>query len=97
VGCSCRTGVQSLYGDKRTSVVEPQRPVQVRIGSKYEELNVSKSGPPCLGEQTSMKRVATSLMGPLKTSSSVARQACFTPASEHPGPLSNRPTPFASA
>jgi hypothetical protein len=22
VGCSCRTGVQSLYGDKKTSVVK---------------------------------------------------------------------------
>jgi hypothetical protein len=35
---------------------------------KIQELNVSKSGLPCLGEQTSMKRVATSLMSQSWTS-----------------------------
>jgi hypothetical protein len=34
----------------------------VRNGSKCEELNLSKSSPPCLNERTSAKCAATSLM-----------------------------------
>jgi hypothetical protein len=37
--------------------------LNVRFGSKREELNVSKSGPLCPIERTSMRRAATSLMG----------------------------------
>ena len=35
----------------------------VWVGSKREELNVSKSSPLCLGELTSKRRAATSLVG----------------------------------
>ena len=36
---------------------------QVRYGSKCEELNLSKSSPPCLAERTSIRCATTSLMG----------------------------------
>src|SRR3954463_5491672 len=35
----------------------------VRVGSNCEELNLSKFGPPCLGERTSRRAAATSPMG----------------------------------
>ena len=38
-----------------------------RLGSKCEELNRSKSRPPCSTERTSTKRSATSLMGHERT------------------------------
>ena len=38
-------------------------PSHVRVGSKSEELNVSKSNPLSPIERTSMRRAATSLMG----------------------------------
>jgi len=40
-----------------------------RYGSKCEELNLSKFGLPCLGERTSVRCAATSVMGHQRTSS----------------------------
>jgi len=48
------------------SAPKPKRR-EVRSGSKCEELNLSKSGPPCLTERTSMRCAATSLMGQIRT------------------------------
>jgi len=42
------------------------------MGPKCEELNLSKSSPPCLTERTSMGCAATSLMGPHPDSCSAA-------------------------
>ncbi len=36
---------------------------EVRLGSRCEELDLSKPGPPCLTERTSTRCAATSLMG----------------------------------
>jgi len=60
-------------------------------GPKCEELDVSKSGPPCLAKQTSMTWTATSLMGRWRISESLANGSWAD------GHLSQVPVPVGSS
>ena len=53
----------SYWSECRTDDPVKTNGSDVRLGSKCEELNLSKSSPPCPNERTSTKCVATSLMG----------------------------------
>src|SRR4051795_5623049 len=59
----------TLMQDRRRQFDEIllQRTAGPYIGSQCEELNLSKSSPPCPNERTSTKYAATSLMGQERT------------------------------
>jgi len=53
----------SYWSECRTDDPVKTNGSDVRLGSKCEELNLSKFGLSCLGERTSVRCAATSVMG----------------------------------
>jgi len=57
----------SYWSECRTDDPVKTNGSDVRLGSKCEELNLSKFGLPCLGERTSVRCAATSVTGHFQT------------------------------